>query len=76
MSGRTYALPPSIIALVVLLALGWGSNWPVPKPNEPTYSQRLETLRTHLPAFQELSPSDQAQILGGTALALWTPAGA
>src|SRR5213594_4758793 len=31
MSGRTYALPPSIIALVVLLALGWGSNWPVMK---------------------------------------------
>jgi len=30
-SGRTYALPPSIIALVVLLALGWGSNWPVMK---------------------------------------------
>ena len=31
MSGRTYALPPSIIALVVLLTLGWGSNWPVMK---------------------------------------------
>src|SRR6266498_4143154 len=31
LSARTYALPPSIIALVVLLALGWGSNWPVMK---------------------------------------------
>src|SRR6266446_4274608 len=31
LSARPYALPPSIIALVVLLALGWGSNWPVMK---------------------------------------------
>jgi len=31
MSTRTYALPPSIIVLVVLLALGWGSNWPLMK---------------------------------------------
>lgn len=31
MSARTYALPPSIFALVVLLALGWGFNWPVMK---------------------------------------------
>src|SRR5207247_3685611 len=31
MSGRTYALPPSIMVLVVVLALGWGSNWPVMK---------------------------------------------
>ncbi|HEY6240371.1 MAG TPA: DMT family transporter [Burkholderiales bacterium] len=32
MSARTtWALPPSIVALVVLLALGWGSNWPVMK---------------------------------------------
>src|SRR6266702_1005728 len=31
MSARTYALPPSIVVLVPLLALGWGSNWPVMK---------------------------------------------
>lgn len=31
MSARAYALPPSIFALVVLLALGWGFNWPVMK---------------------------------------------
>lgn len=31
MSMRTSALPPSIIVLVVLLALGWGSNWPLMK---------------------------------------------
>jgi len=31
MSKRTAALPPSIIVLVVLLALGWGSNWPLMK---------------------------------------------
>ena len=31
MSTRTSALPPSIIVLVVLLALGWGSNWPLMK---------------------------------------------
>lgn len=31
MSARIYALPPSIVALVVLLALGWGFNWPVMK---------------------------------------------
>src|SRR5712671_7040903 len=31
LSARTYALPPSIVVLVVLLALGWGSNWPVMK---------------------------------------------
>src|SRR3977135_3652371 len=30
-SPRTYAPPPSILALVVLLALGWGFNWPVMK---------------------------------------------
>ena len=28
---RPYVPPPSIIALVVLLALGWGVNWPVMK---------------------------------------------
>jgi len=28
---RPYALPPTILALVVLLALGWGFNWPVMK---------------------------------------------
>ncbi len=31
MSTRTSALPPAIIVLVVLLALGWGSNWPLMK---------------------------------------------
>jgi drug/metabolite transporter (DMT)-like permease len=31
MSTRTSALPPSIIVLVGLLALGWGSNWPLMK---------------------------------------------
>ena len=31
MSGRVHTLPPSIIGLVVLLALGWGFNWPVMK---------------------------------------------
>lgn len=31
MNTRTSALPPSIIFLVVLLALGWGSNWPLMK---------------------------------------------
>jgi drug/metabolite transporter (DMT)-like permease len=31
MSARTYALPPSILVLVALLALGWGFNWPVMK---------------------------------------------
>ncbi len=31
MSTRHDALPPSIIVLVVLLALGWGSNWPLMK---------------------------------------------
>ena len=31
MGTRTAALPPSIIVLVVLLALGWGSNWPLMK---------------------------------------------
>jgi drug/metabolite transporter (DMT)-like permease len=31
LSARTYALPPSIVVLVPLLALGWGSNWPVMK---------------------------------------------
>ena len=30
-SARTYVPPPSIITLVVLLALGWGFNWPVMK---------------------------------------------
>jgi drug/metabolite transporter (DMT)-like permease len=30
-SPRTYVPPPSIISLVVLLALGWGVNWPVMK---------------------------------------------
>jgi len=30
-SARTYSLPPSIATLVVLLALGWGINWPVMK---------------------------------------------
>src|SRR5437870_11334275 len=28
-SPRTYVPPPPIFALVVLLALGWGFNWPV-----------------------------------------------
>src|SRR6266700_1828108 len=31
MRARPYALPPSIVVLVPLLALGWGSNWPVMK---------------------------------------------
>jgi drug/metabolite transporter (DMT)-like permease len=31
MSTRTSALPPSIIVLVILLALGWGANWPLMK---------------------------------------------
>src|SRR6266702_7783575 len=31
LSARPYALPPSIMVLVVVLALGWGSNWPVMK---------------------------------------------
>src|SRR2546426_750474 len=30
-SARTYVPPPPIFALVVLLALGWGFNWPVMK---------------------------------------------
>ena len=30
-SARTYVPPPSIITLVVLLALGWGVNWPIMK---------------------------------------------
>src|SRR6266849_1302029 len=30
-SPRTYVPPPPIFALVVLLALGWGFNWPVMK---------------------------------------------
>src|SRR5713101_3603831 len=30
-SSRPYVPPPSIIALVVLLALGWGVNWPIMK---------------------------------------------
>jgi drug/metabolite transporter (DMT)-like permease len=28
---RAYTLPPTILVLVVLLALGWGFNWPVMK---------------------------------------------
>ncbi len=31
MSPRTYAPPPSILILLVLLALGWGVNWPIMK---------------------------------------------
>ncbi|HZF23067.1 MAG TPA: DMT family transporter, partial [Burkholderiales bacterium] len=31
MNPSPYVPPPSIIALVVLLALGWGVNWPVMK---------------------------------------------
>src|SRR6266699_6431452 len=31
LSARPYALPPSIMMLVVVLALGWGSNRPVMK---------------------------------------------
>jgi drug/metabolite transporter (DMT)-like permease len=31
MSTRHYTLPPAIVALVVLLTLGWGFNWPVMK---------------------------------------------
>ena len=31
MNTRTSVLPPSIIVLVVLLALGWGANWPLMK---------------------------------------------
>src|SRR6266480_2449146 len=30
-SPRTYAPPPSILALLVLLSLGWGVNWPIMK---------------------------------------------
>src|SRR5882762_3709550 len=30
-SPRTYAPPPSILALLVLLTLGWGVNWPIMK---------------------------------------------
>src|SRR5712692_2050254 len=30
-STRSYVPPPSILALVVLLALGWGVNWPIMK---------------------------------------------
>src|SRR5713101_4757991 len=30
-SARTYAPPSSILTLLVLLALGWGVNWPIMK---------------------------------------------
>jgi drug/metabolite transporter (DMT)-like permease len=31
MSARAYAPPPAILTLVLLLALGWGLNWPIMK---------------------------------------------
>jgi L-fuconolactonase len=55
--------------------LMWGSNWPVPTAINPPYTQRLDTIRHHLPAFQELTADEQAWILGRTALSLWQPVG-
>ena len=52
--------------------LMWGSNWPM-QPESPTYQQRLDAVRSELPAFQTLSPAEEALILGGTAATLWTP---
>ena len=52
--------------------LMWGSNWPM-QPESPTYQQRLDAVRLELPAFTQLSPAEQALILGGTARSIWTP---
>ncbi|MGH2370434.1 MAG: amidohydrolase family protein, partial [Chloroflexota bacterium] len=49
--------------------LMWGSNWPMRRPN-PTYAERLEAVRLHLPG---LTPGDRAWILGKTAATLWQP---
>ena len=52
--------------------LMWGSNWPM-QPESPTYEERLDAVRTELPAFLELAPNERALILGGTARSIWTP---
>jgi L-fuconolactonase len=54
--------------------LMWGSNWPM-QPESPTYQQRLDAVRSELPAFKSLSADEQALILGGTARSIWNPLG-
>jgi predicted TIM-barrel fold metal-dependent hydrolase len=50
----------------------WGSNWPMQLPPEgPTYAQRLDAVRLHLPGQ---SAQDLEWILGKTAFSLWPKA--
>jgi predicted TIM-barrel fold metal-dependent hydrolase len=48
----------------------WGSNWPM-KPEQVTYTQRIETLARHFP-FRDVS--EREWVMGRTAARLWPSA--